>query len=110
MKQYVIDELRPGDVVTLRQRLAAALEPSGVKDVYWKILPPELLNGTQRRHTQCAPFYVALTLSSDSLCCEFLVRTNIKIHCDCMAYMTPAQRNWLVHWVDEQLMALGIVV
>jgi hypothetical protein len=42
--------------------------------------------------------------------CEFLVRSPKRIRCDCIAYATEAQRNWLIDVVDAMLEAVGITI
>ena len=109
MKQYVVDELRPNDHDMLKKYLCENLDFAGLDGVYWKPIDNALLTDVQAAHTQCAPFYFALTLTPDSLACELLVRTRNRMRCDCMGYATPAQRNWIVAWSDNVLRDLGII-
>ena len=41
---------------------------------------------------------------------ELLVRTQNRIRCECIAYATDEQRNWLIRLVDDMLAQLGISV
>ena len=110
MKQYVVDELRPGDYDVLKTYLDEHLEFAGIDNLYWKSIDDTLLTRRQAAHTQCAPFYFALVLTPESLSCELLVRARNRIRCDCIAYATTEQRNWIVGWVDGFLEELGITV
>jgi hypothetical protein len=110
MKQYVVDELRPGDVDALKTYLNEHLAFAGLDGLYWKSVDDTLLTRKQAAHTQCAPFYFALVLTPESLSCELLVRTRNRIRCDCIAYATTEQRDWVVGWVDGVFEELGIIV
>jgi hypothetical protein len=109
MKQYVVDELRPDDHRMLKAHLDENLGQAGLDGLYWKPIDNTLLTDIQEAHAQCAPFYVALVLTPESLSCELLVRTRNRIRCDCMAYATTEQRNWLVGWLDDVFNDLGII-
>lgn len=109
MKQYVVDELRPADHRALKAYFDENLSDGALDGLYWKSIDDTLLSDKQAAHTQCAPFYVALVLAPESLSCELLVRTRNRIRCDCMAYVTTRQRNWLVEWMDGVFDELGII-
>lgn len=110
MKQYVIDQLRLDDYFRIRAYLDMNCQQSGIPDVYWMILPLELLEGCQCEHQDCQPFYFALELSPSALSCELLVRTLSHVRCDCMGYASPAQRNWVIHSLDDICSQLEIAV
>ena len=42
--------------------------------------------------------------------CEFLVRIKKKMKCDCMAYATYEQQNWLIKKIDTILEKLNIQI
>lgn len=108
MKHYVIDELRYPDYQGVKAYLDAHLETSGVAGLYWLELKESLLTDLQAAHTDCRPMFFAISLSPDHLSCELLVRTRHKMQCDCMAYATEAQRNWLIGWADGIFNELGL--
>jgi hypothetical protein len=101
MKQYVIDQLRPNDYFKIKAYLDMNLKLSGIPDIYWLILPQEMLEGNQAEHADCQPLYFALELSQSALSCELLVRTLSHVRCDCMRYASLAQRNWLIQTIDD---------
>lgn len=101
MKQYVIDQLRPNDYFKIKAYLDINLRLSGIPDIYWLILPLEMLEGNQAEHADCQPLYFALELSQSALSCELLVRTLSHVRCDCMRYASLAQRNWLIQTIDD---------
>jgi len=109
MKQYMVDELRPGDHELLKEYLDEHLAYAGLDGLYWKPIDSTLLTDSQAAHSECAPFYIALVLTPESLTCELLVRTRNRIRCDCIAYATPEQRDWIVDWVDNIFNELGII-
>ncbi len=101
MKQYVIDQLRPNDYFKIKAYLDMNLRLSGIPDIYWLVLPQEMLEGNQAEHADCQPLYFALELSQSALSCELLVRTLSHVRCDCMRYASLAQRNWLIQTIDD---------
>jgi hypothetical protein len=109
MKHYLIDELRPQDYDKIKTALDKRLEASGVEGLYWLEVKSDLLTDPQAAHTDCRPFYFAICLEPDRLSCELLIRTRQSIRCDCMAYATERQRNWLIQWADGLFEQLGLL-
>jgi hypothetical protein len=108
MKQYVIDELRPQDFNRLKDYLDRYTNAAGIVGMYWLELENTLLTPVQADHRECSPHVFALKLENTCLTCEFLVRTQKHIRCDCMAYATQDQRNWLIDQMDAILEKLAI--
>jgi hypothetical protein len=108
MKQYVIDGLRPQDYNRLKDYLDQYTKAAGIVGMYWLVLENTLLTAVQAEHGDCFPHVVALKLENTCLTCEFLVRTIKQIRCDCMAYATQDQRNWLIEQIDAILEKLAI--
>jgi len=109
MKQYVIDELRPGEYEKIRSFLDDTIGPSAMENIYFVPVPLELLSDTQRRHTDCRPHCFAVELDETRVSCELLVRTPHRIRCDCITYATAGQREWLMAYMDSLLERLGII-
>lgn len=109
MKQYVVDELRPEDYERLKNHLDETLQPAGLDGLYWLEVQPELLTGIQEAHMDCRPLLFAIELEPDRLSCELLVRTKNRVRCQCMAYATETQRNWLIAYVDAMLEQLDVI-
>lgn len=110
MKQYVIDELRPEDHAKLKSYLDQHYAVAQFDGLYHIPIDDALLNDVQKAHEACRPHYFALELLPDRLACELLVRTKQQIRCQCIAYATQAQRNWLIDWLDAILERLEISV
>lgn len=108
MKHYVIDELRPQDYEQVKKHLEGHLDASGVECLYWIPLKKELLTDLQRAHAECGPLFFAVALEPGQLSCELLVRTRNKLQCDCMAYATETQRNWIIDWANRIFEQLGL--
>jgi hypothetical protein len=100
MKQYVIDELRPADHEKLKAYLDSHFAVQGFDDLYWISIDADQLSEVQKEHQACGPFYFAMELFPDRLCCELLVRGREKIRCNCIQYSNEDQRNWLIRFVD----------
>lgn len=109
MKQYLIDELRPQDYKKIKSHLHDRFGPAAVDGIYWIPLAEEILTDVQRSHSECLPFYFAIDLEETLLSCELLVRTRQRIRCDCIAYATESQRNWLINYVDGLLEACDVM-
>ncbi|MBW2410721.1 MAG: hypothetical protein JRF72_13050 [Deltaproteobacteria bacterium] len=110
MKQFVIDELRPGDYEKLKTYLNDTLGAGDVDGLYWVRIAKEVFSDIQKDHQECQPFYFALDLESDRVVFELLVRTKSRIRCDCMAYATEAQCTWLMREMDAMFEKLEITV
>lgn len=108
MKQYVIDQLRPQDYITLKTHLDAGYPQAGLPGIYQMEIDPDLLTDLQREHATCQPYYFALELNPDAMSCELLARSSQKIRCACMGYATQTQRNWLIDRIDGMLNDIGI--
>jgi hypothetical protein len=108
MRQYIIDELRPGDYRKVKVYLDDQLTTGSIEGVYWMPLEKHLLNATQVRHRHCQPFYVALELTPVKLSCELLIRTQHQVRCDCIEYANETQRNWIIATIDAIFNRLDI--
>ncbi|CAB5092334.1 hypothetical protein D3OALGA1CA_989 [Olavius algarvensis associated proteobacterium Delta 3] len=108
MKAYLIDEIRPPEHEKLKVYLDEHLERAVMDSLYRVPIADDLLNETQRDHTDCQPFFFSLELTPASLHCELLVRTNNRMRCDCIGYATEGQRNWLVDVIDAIFEKLDI--
>ena len=109
MRVYLIDGLRPDDYRKLKNYLHEHFEPSPLGGIYWLKLNSKILTDVQKEHKDCQPHVFALMLEETSLSCEFLVRIKKKISCDCMAYATKEQRDWLIETVDSIFEKLDIL-
>jgi len=110
MKQYVIDELRPEDFIRIKDYLNKNFLPSGVTGVYWIPIDQNNLTDVQLEHTACQPYYFALDLEANLIACEFLVRSEKRIKCDCIGYATEKQRNWIIGVIDDMFDSLKIKI
>ena len=108
MKQYVIDELRPGDHEKLKSYLESHCGPAELENLYWVALDASVYSETQTAHTDCQPFYAAVRLDEQAIAIEFLIRTKNRIRCDCIAYATDEQKAWLMGFLDAMFEQLEI--
>lgn len=109
MKQYVIDELRPGEADKITNYLSKTFGPPELSSLFWIPLPGDLLSGTQSTHKNCQPFYFVVDINESQLSCELLVRTKNTVRCNCIGYATPEQRNWLLAYIDSIFEQLEII-
>ena len=109
MKQYIIDELRPGEYEKIETYLNENVEHSKMAGIYWIQLDENILTDIQAEHKECQPFYFAINIKSERVSCELLVRSRSIIRCNCISYATEAQRNWIIQFVDSILTKLEII-
>jgi hypothetical protein len=108
MKQYVIDELRLEDHNRIKKYLDKTFGSAEMGGIYWMPLATEVLSEIQHEHSECQPFYVAIDLEEDRIALELLVRTKSRVRCDCIAYASKDQRNWIMGAVDAIFEKLNI--
>ena len=110
MKQYVVDQLRYPDYEKLKGFLDQTYGAAAMGSIYWIPLEQDLLSPVQREHEACAPHLAAVELDETRLSVELLVRTRSRVRCNCIAYATAEQRDWLMRQVDGILEQLGVSV
>ena len=103
MRQYLIDEITFLERDTLDSYLKRTIKPGGIEGVFFLGLPPELLGPEQQGHEDCGPFSFSVILEPNSLRFEFLVRAAGNMHCSCIAWATPAQRQFVLDFADRML-------
>lgn len=103
MRQYYIDEISFLERDNIESYLRRTLKQGPIEGVYWLELPPDLIGPEQKGHEKCVPFYFSIVLEEKSLRCEFLVRSADNLHCSCIAWATPAQRQFLMDFIDRLL-------
>ena len=115
MRTYLIEDLLPADL----HRLALSLKEKGfagsLDGIYYLPIPEALLTEEQHEHAEeCGPHIFALEALADedtaSLKLELLVRARGKIRCSCVAYATPAQREFIVDYLDAFIKEHDIAV
>lgn len=109
MKQYVVDEIRPGDFDAVKAYLDTHFQQKSIDGLYWVFLDEALYSDTQKAHTKCRPHYFALELKDDAVCAELLVRSEKIMRCDCVAYATDEQRQWLFDSIDAMFKELQLI-
>jgi hypothetical protein len=103
MRQYVIDQLSREERANIESYLKRTLKPGPVDGLYWIEVPRDLLSGEQLGHEDCGPFFFAVELEAESVCFELLIRSQSNLHCSCIAYATPSQRDFILRFVDQML-------
>lgn len=109
MKQYVVDEIRPGDFDAVRTYLNNHFQLQSIDNLYWIFFDKELYSDIQNAHTECQPYYFALELKDDAVCAELLVRSEKIMRCNCVAYATDTQRKWLFDTIDAMFEELQLI-
>lgn len=103
MRQFVVDELSREEQDNLESYLKRSLKPGGMEGMFWLEVPTELLGEAQQGHDGCGPFFFGIELGRERLIAEFLVRSQSNLHCSCISYATPVQRQHLLDFLDRML-------
>jgi hypothetical protein len=103
MRQIVIDELSPMERDNIDSYLKRSLTAGPMIGLYWIVLPPDLLAAAQQGHEEHGPFYLAVEVEQYQVRFELLVRSQSNLHCTCIAHATPAQRQFVLDFVDRML-------
>lgn len=115
MRIYAIEELYSTDA----KRIAKALSEQGfagpITGIFYLPVPEALYSEEQQRHApECGPYIMALELTEHVEQCAFrlelLVRARGKLRCSCIAYATPAQREYMMNFLDRFIRELDISV
>jgi hypothetical protein len=109
MRSLLFDELQAPDMDKLREYCEKALVPSAMPGVYWLELAPDLLTATQAEHSpDCGPHRLALILEGDQMRLELLVRASNTLRCSCTGYVSKAQMEYVLGFVDRLLKDLDL--
>ncbi len=109
MRSLLFDELRREDIEKVRAHLQEILPQSGLPDVFWLEMPPDLLSPDQVEHrSTCGPHRVAVVIEEESVRLELLVRAQDSLRCKCTDYATKAQREFCLGFMDRLLAETGI--
>lgn len=103
MRQLVVDQLSREEWLNLENYLKRELRPGPMAGLFWLELPRELWGSAQQGHESCAPFSLAVELAENRLILELLVRSAANLHCRCISYADPAQREFLLAFFDRML-------
>lgn len=103
MRQIVIDELSMEERANLDNYLKRTVKQGGMEGMYWLPVADDLLGEAQHGHEECGPFFFGIELAEKKLIIELLVRSQSNLHCSCISYATPTQRDFLLKFVDRML-------
>lgn len=103
MRQIIIDELSPMERDNIDSYLKRSTLPGPLPDLYWLELPAALLAEAQQEHPEHGPFRLAVELCERSVRFELLVRSHANLHCSCIAHASPAQRQFILDFIDAMV-------
>ena len=104
MRQVVIDELSPMERDNIDSYLKRSLKQGPMIGLYWLQLPDDLLSATQLDHKdEHGPYHLAVELTNSAVKFEFLVRSQVNLHCSCIAHATAIQRQFVLDFIDKML-------
>ena len=103
MRQLMVDQLSRQERDNIDSYLKRTLKKGPLEGMYWLAVPQDLLAEAQQGHASCGPFFVAVEIDDETVRFELLIRSQSNLHCSCIAYATPAQRDFVLHYVDTML-------
>ena len=103
MRQIVIDEISREERANIHNYLKRNAQAGAMEGMFWLPLPERLLAEAQHGHEGCGPYFFGIELTDDRLVFELLVRSKTNLHCSCISYATPEQRDFLLAFVDKML-------
>jgi len=103
MRLLKIDQLSREEKANIESYLNRTLKPASMEGIYWLEVPEDLLSTDQQGHEDCGPFFIAVELEAEAVSFELLVRSQTNLHCSCIAFTTPAQRDFVLRFVDKMI-------
>ena len=111
MRLYSLEDLTSENVKAITDRLNELELAGSMEGIYWLPCPADLLNETQREHSEeCGPHCMAVEIDGPALRMELLVRAPNKLHCECVSYSSPELRAHMIQYIDDMLVDLNIYV
>ena len=108
MMAFLMDEISPSHMKKIAAFLDKNATPSHLDHLFWVPIPRDLLNETQFQHENCRPHVFALELGPDWVKMEFFVRSLSTMRCECQAYCTAQQRDYVIRFAHEMIHHLRI--
>ena len=104
MRQFVIDELSPMERDNIDSYLKRSIKLGPMIGLYWIQLPNDLLSPIQQEHNEeHGPYHLAVELTNTAVKFEFLVRSQVNLHCHCIAHATSVQRQFILDFIDTMV-------
>lgn len=108
MRQFVIDDLSKVEMDNLEKYMEKTLDVGAMDGMFWLNIPEDLEAEAQEGHNDCRPFSLAFELTRDRMIMELLVRSRSNMHCSCIAYVTKAQRDFALGFLDTMFTQMKI--
>ncbi len=109
MKSYLIDEVKPEDVIKLKRYLKEKGFKSPIENIFWVELPTSILSRKQKKHlSSCGPYVFSIETGKDWIKLEFLIRPTSVFKCSCISYPNKKQRSYAMDLLDSILKELNI--
>lgn len=104
MRQLVIDELSPMERDNIDSYLKRSVKQGPMIGLYWIELPDDLLSAVQQEHNkEHGPYHLAVELTNTAVKFELLVRSQVNLHCSCIAHATADQRQFILDYIDKMV-------
>ena len=108
MKYYLIDEVSGPDMERLSAHLRDAGKASGLEGMFWIKMPEEYLGEIQSRHESCKPYVFAVELGAGTVKAEYFIRSQKGMKCSCSGYADQGQSMFIIRFMDEMIVKLGV--
>ena len=112
MRSYLVEDFYPEHLQTVLASLTAKGLAGPLDGIFYLPLPQVLLTDVQREHAdECGPhMFVLEAVDESTLKLELLVRAQNKLRCECVMYASPAQREFIIAFLDDFIRQLDISV
>lgn len=108
MRYYLLDEISSEDMKKITGIMEKHATKSSFDELFWVHLPDDILTEVQYEHNDCKPFAFALELGPDNVKIELFIRSMKGMSCNCQAYCTQQQREFIFNFTKNIIESLGI--
>ncbi len=108
MRSYLIDEVRPSEMIKIRRFLEENATAATLDRIFWVKIPDDLLSPSQSQHPHCQPHAFAVEIGEDWVKMEFLVRSLKTLRCTCPGYSTKRQTQFIINFAHRMIDQVGL--
>ncbi len=111
MRSYLVEGIEDAQLEKLSQLLTDMQLHGSMTGLFWLPIPTAMHTPLQEEHAKdCGPYVMGFEIKHQSVQLEFLVRAKNALHCQCVAYASPALQMHMMHYVEDLFAELAITV
>ncbi|SKA78700.1 hypothetical protein SAMN02745704_01180 [Paucidesulfovibrio gracilis DSM 16080] len=113
MRTYCIEDIPREHADIIAKTLDQRGWKGPIEGIWYVPISEALLEQEQQEHLDsCGPYMMALERIDRPECSDFklelLVRARNRMRCSCVAYASPAAREWAINLIDEIFQAQDV--